>query len=362
MKIREGKVPRTFNATIALLYSLAVLQLAIGPVAAAAETQPFELHDFLLNNLGFSQEELSVMESGEVVAKILDTTLTPEVAIFGMVRVNVTREFFLQNYGSQVPFIENSSALEIGKFSNPPSSTDIENLTLEQNDLEALKNCRVDNCEVKLSARNMERFQKEVDWSAADRDEAAAALFRQMLLEYVQAYLIAGDSALTEYDDKNYPLRLAGEYKGLLKESPYLYVYVPEFHRYLEEFPRGQLSNVENVLYWLKEDIGAKHAVVSLLHVVSYQPAEPDIDLVVACKQIYASHYFESSLGLTALVNDAQEGDSESYLLYLSRSRIDSLREDFKLLRSKIDRQIRSMLEGKMTSVKTKVEALNQTK
>jgi hypothetical protein len=359
---RAWFVLRSAKRRIAFLCAFTVVLLGVSAFTAKSQTRSFELYGFLQNNMYFSQEELSAMKSGEVVAKILDTTLTPEVAIFGIARINVTKDFFLQNYGNQVPFIENSSALELGKFSSPPTSSDLKALTLEQIDLEALKNCRPGNCEVKISTKNMEHFQKEIDWSAADHEELAAALFQQMLVEYVQAYLTGGDTALMEYDDKNYPIRLADQYNSLLKESPYLYVYVPELHKYLDQFPRGQLSDVENFIYWLKEDIGAKHPVVSVIHIAAYKPQEYEIDLVVASKQIYASHYFEALLGLTALVNDPEGSVSEFYMLYLSRSRIDSSRKDFNLLRSKIDKQIRRMLEGEMASVKTKMEALYQAK
>ena len=54
----------------------------------------------------------------------------------------------------------------------------------------------------------------------------------------------------------------------------------------------------------------------------------PDGDryVVIASKGIYASHYFEASLGLTALVHGPAADPSHTYLIYLNRSRADGLR------------------------------------
>jgi len=60
-------------------------------------------------------------------------------------------------------------------------------------------------------------------------------------------------------------------------------------------------------------------ALVNVLHVTFYR-ASPSVT-VIATKQIWASHYYDGSLGITVLV-DASPG---TYLVYLNRSRIDLL-------------------------------------
>jgi hypothetical protein len=359
---------RKFSKILVLVLSCLVfcsfpmVSSCLGNDTTAAEIQILELNDFLRSNLQFSDSQFASMKRGEVVTKILDTGEISEVAVFGIVRVDVPADFFLHNYGSRVDFMETNSALEVGKFSSIPSLNDVQNLSLDQSDLEALKTCKIGNCDVKLPARFMERFHQEVNWSATDHEEQAAALFRSMVVAYVQSYLAGGDTALMEYDDKNYPLHLLDEYRDLLRESPYVYVYVPEFHQYLQEFPRGEMSSVENYVYWLKEDIKAKHKLTSITHLVAYEPQERNFHLVTASKQIYASHYFEASLALSALVNDPEGVETRVYLVYIDRSRIDSLRKDIPILRKEINEQMLNMLVQQMSLVKTKMEGTYRVK
>ena len=74
--------------------------------------------------------------------------------------------------------------------------------------------------------------------------------------------------------------------------------------------------------YWSTESFGLK-PVTGVTHVSLYvQPGRA----VIASKQIYASHYFDASMGLTAALDDDREAsDPGMYLVYLNRSRIDLL-------------------------------------
>src|ERR1035437_8151582 len=67
------------------------------------------------------------------------------------------------------------------------------------------------------------------------------------------------------------------------------------------------------------------------MHVSIYiQPGQA----VIASKQIYASHYFDASLGLTAAIDDPGAAAGPGmYLVHLNRSRIDLLRGFFGGLR-----------------------------
>ena len=59
---------------------------------------------------------------------------------------------------------------------------------------------------------------------------------------------------------------------------------------------------------------------------------------MIASKQIYATHYFDASLGLTVLV---RRGEGPGYyLMYLNRSRADALKGGFSGLR-------RAVVEGR---------------
>lgn len=287
-----------------------------------------EPHRFLQKYLKFSRKDLLTMEQGKVVVKVFDVSnVENEVGAFGVVRLNIPKEFLVEKFRDIVTFTESPEVKEIGKFSNPARQEDIQGLTLDSEDLSALKNCKPGDCKVKMDAVMMERFQKEVDWSAPDYKERATALMQQTLVDYVNAYLELGDAAMGEYHDQENPLCLASAFRELLRNSSYLFEYVPELCTYLQEFPKGQLPNVENFIYWSKEQFGLK-PVINLFHVTIYtRKQNGSTDIFITSKQIYASHYFETSLGFTAFVDEiGGKWPLDSYLMYLNRSRFDQLR------------------------------------
>jgi hypothetical protein len=124
-------------------------------------------------------------------------------------------------------------------------------------------------------------------------------LFRKELLSYVEAYLAQGNSALIVYRDKSRPVKLADEFRSSLDASLIGERSMKEFREYLEQFTKRPLPNMDTFLYWSKENFGLK-PVISITHVtIDRQPRQ----LFIASKQIYASHYFNASLGLTAAVD-----------------------------------------------------------
>ena len=68
--------------------------------------------------------------------------------------------------------------------------------------------------------------------------------------------------------------------------------------------------------------------MLSMTHVTIYPRRHGNAnEVLIASKQLYATHYFESSLAFTMMI--PREGGEGSYLLYLNRSRTDTLRGFF---------------------------------
>jgi hypothetical protein len=167
-----------------------------------------------------------------------------------------------------------------------------------------------------------------------------------------------GNAALGKYDDKSYSLALAEELRPLLKPASYMYGYTPELQKYLEEFPQGRPENaaiLEDFLYWSKEDFGLK-PVTSLTHVTIYKRSHGNgSNVMVGSKGIYGSHYFDSSLGLTAFVQS--QNPPRSYLIYMNRSRTDALRGLFGgWKRSLISGRLRDGAKKSMEAIKRRLE------
>jgi hypothetical protein len=257
-----------------------------------------------------------------------------------------------------------NSVLESAQFSSPPSLEDLQTLTLEDRDIEDLKRCVVGECKLKLSAAMIERLRKEVDWPAPDSRSQATRLFRQMLLDYVRDYLARGDSALIDYHDQSRAVRLDEEHRSLLDASLYINDFAPELTKYLKGFPRSELTDVENTINWTKINFGLKPVTI-VTHVATYTRRQSGVpQILVVSKQLYANHYFDSSLALTALINvPITDTTSDSYLLYTNRSRADALAGSFsKLKRNLVEREAIASLNAILLQTRLNLErsSMNQ--
>ena len=298
--------------------------LALLPLLAASGPAVAQTWDLaaLRTLASLTSDQWSAVNRGEPQARVLDTREKREVAIVGVARLKATTTCFVEKFKDIETFKKNPAVLRIRKFVPPLEPRDLEGFRLEPDDLANLHTCRVGNCKVKLPLGVVERLAREVDWSQPDHDGRAQSIFRDGMQRYLDTYIHHGNAALIEYRDKNKPVRLTDEFRGVLKARPGIAGLVPEFREYLAKYPTGILPEVQEFFYWLTESFGLK-PVASVTHVsIYFQPGRT----VIASKQIYASHYFDASLGLTVALDDAAEAPVPSmYLVYLNRSRIDLL-------------------------------------
>jgi hypothetical protein len=146
-----------------------------------------------------------------------------------------------------------------------------------------------------------------------------------MLLDYVRDYQKRGDAALIEYSDQSHPIRVAEEQQALWSGSNFLEAFLLHSKPKLTDVSRpAQALLVANAIVWSKIKFGLK-PVLAINHIMVYKlEHEVGPQIVVASKQIYANHYFDSSLALTAFGSLSGKG-SGSYLFYENRSRADGL-------------------------------------
>jgi hypothetical protein len=124
-----------------------------------------------------------------------------------------------------------------------------------------------------------------------------------------------GNAALGQYDDRGEPLLVAEEFRALLTGGNLLPLPVPGLMAYLEEYPRSQPSGAEDFFYWSTVDFGLK-PTVRVNHVIVYPLAggPSGVSHVIAIKQLYASHYFQTTLELRFLVDDASRAIVRPYV------------------------------------------------
>ena len=303
----------------AAIAGLVMIVTATGaPWAGAAETPA---HLFMRNVVHFAEDEIQSVDGGRIVTRQLPAVDKPEIAAFGAVRVKADKALALRRYREAGFLRQGPSVLQSGRFSSPPALSDLDALTLEDADVQAAQKCRPGDCALKLARSAIERVRAEVTGPLVEAKPKATALVRRMIVEYVAAYQAGGIAALATYNDKEKPQEAPAEFRKLLAASPFLVEYVPEFHRYAEEYPRGRLEGAEDFFYWTKDKFGPK-PTISVYHVTLWRDPRNPGRAVVCSKRIYASHYFQSGLDLVALV-DAPSGEKAFYLMDLHRVRID---------------------------------------
>jgi len=311
-----------------------------------------ELQKLLRARADFGDEDFVALDQGETLIKILPTRERREIALCGMLRLRAPAEMFLQSFRENMTRKSNQAILEIGSFRNPPSPVDLQTLTIDDRDVEDLRECVVGDCRVKLSAIMIERLQKEVDWTAEDYRLQVTRLLKQMLLDYVRDYLARGDTALIRYDDKSKGIRVADEQQELMAGSGY---------NSLAESPnkssKPEMDVVENAIVWSKIKFGLK-PVIAINHIVIYKrPQSTGAQILIVSKQIYANHYFDSSLALTAFLN-VPGPNPKSYLFYENRSRADGLEGAFgKIKRGIIENKSVASLKSVLQQTQLSLEA-----
>ena len=80
-------------------------------------------------------------------------------------------------------------------------------------------------------------------------------------------------------------------------------VYFPDFERYLLDYPESPLPGARNDFYWEKIDFGLK-PTFRIVHAITHHEAERGDVTIVALKQLYSSHYFETAIDLSVCVPD----------------------------------------------------------
>jgi len=277
---------------------------------------------FLATSFKVSSAEMGRIDSGHVVVRSLAATDPREVATLGIVRVRVTPEFYAERLGDIATFKRTDDIVQIGTFSDAPAVTDIDELTLDEWDVRKLRECRVGNCAVQLSADAIHRFRRDVDWQRPDARAQADRVMQQMLVEYVSRYRDAGMTASMQYADQSKAMDVGREFASLVDADGETWQHFADLRRHLLSYPKEHTPETSDILYWSKERV-SRRLVVSVTHLAISRTARGPSAYAIASKQIYGTHYFDASLGLTVLVRDQSVSSPAMYLVYLNRSRVD---------------------------------------
>jgi hypothetical protein len=277
---------------------------------------------FLTGPLALTRADLASLDAGRVVSRTIPSDHPREVGTLGVVRIAIPPAFYVERLSDIAAFKQDDRILQIGTFSETPRVEDLAGLTLDDADVRRLRGCRVQDCDVQLSAETIERLRREVNWNAPDASARAQAILRQALAVYAQRYRQGGAAADLHYADEREPTPLRPDFLGLIESGDTLWRHFPGLRRHLVEFPRASAPSTKDVLYWSKETV--RGPVVSITHLAIAPTAEGSpAEYAIASRQVYATHYFDASLGLTLLLPDRASAAPATWVAYVNRTRID---------------------------------------
>lgn len=317
---------------------LFALQAAL--VAPATASDPFT---FFRPSVVVSVDDRRQLDQGQPVARVVPGK-DSEVAVFAAVPVDVDGGRLVAWMRRIADFKKSPYVLAIGRFSDPPRIEDLAGLTLDDEDLSEIRQCQPRRCGLKLTGAEMDRLRRTLADAGTAWKPALQDAFRHLVLERVQLYLADGHAGLPS------------SFSSVVRHSEFLGERLPRFAEYLDQYPRAPMPEVESFIYWSKERLGAK-PIISATHVgIVRGDGVLAPDALVAGKGIFATHYINASLGLTALMRG--EPGAHNYLVYINRSDVDVVRGIFGgLARWLMERRLKKEASGVLSGLRRRLES-----
>lgn len=287
---------------------------------------------------------------GDAIVKMVPAK-AGQMAVIGVTRVETSPENFVAWVHDIAGLKRSAETPALGRFSDPPVLADLDGLVLDQRDIDAIRQCTLSRCALRLAAGEIERFRGiGATASAADLQEE----FRRVLLARIERYRSSGLAGMPMPAGRRADPP-ASVFRALVMASPFISDGLPELASWLDDVP-GTDRAFDSFFYWSKESYGDPRSAITLMHVaIARQPsggAAPEV--VVVGKQIFATRYLNGALTVTAL---ARDGDRR-YLVYLYRAQLDALRGLFGgLRRSAIESRLKDRTPALLQELRLRIES-----
>lgn len=324
--------------------------VGLSELPGQAEVDPFA---FFRPSVITNAKDRERLDKGGTVSRVVPGRKRA-VAVFSATAVDASGDRLVA-WIHRIEDLKKSAYVQsIGRFSSPPQLADVATLTLEDGDVSDLRQCRPKRCGLKLAASEIEEIRRDQQGSGTDGTAALQNAFRQLVLRRVQAYIASGHAGLPDRDDRNPPVSPQAAFASLLQQFGFLRQQLPHLAAHLERGSQLPAPGVESFLYWSKERYGAK-PVISVTEVSIVRGDGRLVpEAVVVGKQVFATHYTDGSLSVTALVRDG----SRRYLAYLNESDVDVLDGFWSgLVRRILERRLKSEAPALLEALRHRLES-----
>jgi hypothetical protein len=311
-----------------------------------------------LESLGvpFSRD-FAAVDRGDVVVWSVAGADRDEVALVGLMRVAVPRDFYFARTSNVTAFITRPGREAFGVLSTPPALADFATLKLDPSDAAGIRKCRVSHCSIKLPEQQMAVMASALASRRDDHSLPADSLMREWLLELVTDYRARGDAALPVYDDTRPAEQSATGFRQLLGEDAPMFRDAPTFASYLTESPAHPIAGATSTIFWAIDRRPGLKPILGVSRLSTFRGAGPGAPMLIATKQLYASHYFDAWLDVESLVAGPAPEPS-TYVAFVRRVRFDHLpSRAFVDVRGRVVRQMRDALHEELASTRQSVHA-----
>ena len=301
------------------------------------------------------EDERRRLGTGATVVRVLDPAEPSQLVVFAASRIDVTPQKFAERIRNSARLWQGPKVPRTGTFSTPASTGDVAEMTLQAVDLNALRRCRPGDCEVKLSDAEIARIDAAINRGAHQWKPAVQREFRAIMLERIAKYRQGGLAALHPFHDHDQPVHPRAVFSRLVEHARSMTAFARELTEYLKEYPRVPLpEHAEEYLYWL-ETVHPPKPMIQAWHVTIGQPPRGGAaDVIVISRQIFATHYVNGALAMTALVQGKR---GEQHMIYLNRVSADGLTGFLSgIRRFFIERRVKSGAGAAFDWVKRRIE------
>ena len=332
--------------------SLAALFLLHAVGGAQTHADPFA---FFSPPLAVSRDDIARLDGGKTLVRTLPRD-DGEIAIVAIVAVR-SDGARLAEWVRHIAALKKSSYVHaIARFSDPPRLEDLATLNLDDDDLDALRQCRPDDCALRLSASEIDTLHRAVSTNRAASNPLLQAAFRRLMLMRVETYLATGQEGLPRDVSDHASAVPTDALASIVTHSGFLRARLPALADSLEHYPMVRAPRAESFLYWSQEDLAGR-TIVSVTHVNILHFDDPGFpEVLVTGKQVFESRYLNGALNVTAIVRS--ESGARHYLVYINRSSVDVLDRWYGgLARLVIERRITGEAAGVLQGLRDRLDA-----
>ena len=302
---------------LVLLASVALFS-AVAGASGPGVAPPFA---FLEPTVGVSADDRAKLDAGDVIARVLPAD-DGHIAFFAAARLKARPEALIEWTRAIDELKRGSMVLAAGRISDPIADNDLDALTLEPEEINALRRCRVSGCDFKLAVAEIHGLQAALRDAESEWRDAVQREFRRILLERARLHRHSGLLALPPYADHGGRMSVGEAFSAMTARSPWLTRGFPDVVNSLLAPRRLPPPAGDGFYYWSRDRYGAGKAVITVTYVQLLQSDRTPQAMAVST-QLYASHYIDGALGVTAVACD--EAARSCYLTYLNRTRVDLL-------------------------------------